>query len=102
MDRLSRFFYVYILVSEIDYSPSVGVWRLRSSSAMSSTLTFSPPWVPAIPSVIMFKQNGQAVASERAPVSSASRARIQETRCAGDSSNHIRPPPAPQQKVFFP
>jgi len=34
---------------------------------MSSTFTFSPPCVPAMPSVIMFKQNGQAVASVRAP-----------------------------------
>ena len=39
---------------------------------MSSTFTFSPPCVPAIPSVIMFKQNGQAVASVRAPVAMAS------------------------------
>jgi hypothetical protein len=35
------------------------VLRLTSNSAMSST--FSPPSVPAMPSVIMFKQNGQAV-----------------------------------------
>ena len=69
---------------------------------MSSTFTFSPPCVPAMPSVIMFKQNGQAVARVRAPVASASCARKTETRCAGASSNHIRPPPAPQQKVFFP
>ena len=34
---------------------------------MSSTLTFSPPGVPAMPSLIMFKQNGQAVASVCAP-----------------------------------
>src|SRR5262249_7817532 len=40
-----------------------GVGRLRSSSGMSSTLTFPPLCVPAMPSVIMFKQNGQAVAS---------------------------------------
>src|SRR5216110_1232549 len=78
------------------------LWRLSSNSAMSSTFTFSPPCVPAIPSVIMFKQNGQAVATVRAPVASASCARRQETRCTGDSSNHIRPPPAPQQKVFLP
>ena len=26
---------------------------------MSSTLTFSPPWMPAMPSVMMFKQNGK-------------------------------------------
>ena len=69
---------------------------------MSSTFTFSPPGTPAIPSVIMFKQNGQAVARVRAPVESASCARKTETRCDGASSNHIRPPPAPQQKVFFP
>ena len=69
---------------------------------MSSTFTFSPPCVPAMPSVIMFKQNGQAVASVRAPVAIASCERKTETRCDGASSNHIRPPPAPQQKVFFP
>src|SRR6266705_679728 len=78
------------------------LWRLSSNSAMSSTFTFSPPCVPAMPSVIMFKQNGQAVATVRAPVASASCERKWETRCDGASSNHIRPPPAPQQKVFFP
>ncbi len=69
---------------------------------MSSTLTFSPSGTPAIPSVIMFKQNGQAVARVRAPVASASSARKTETRCDGASSNHIRPLPAPQQKLLFP
>ena len=34
--------------------------RLSSNSAMSSTLAFSPPCVPTMPFVIMFKQNGQA------------------------------------------
>jgi hypothetical protein len=38
----------------------------------------------------------------RAPVAIASSERRTETRCDGTSSNHIRPPPAPQQKVFFP
>ena len=33
---------------------------------MSSTFTFSPPCLPAMPSVIMFEQNGQALASVRA------------------------------------
>jgi len=55
---------------------------------MSSTFTFSPPCVPAMPSVIMFKQNGQAVARVRAPVAMASSARKCETRCSGASSNH--------------
>ena len=69
---------------------------------MSSTFTFSPPDVPAMPSLIMFRQNGQAVASVFAPLATTSSARRLETRSAGDSSNHIRPPPAPQQKVFLP
>ena len=47
---------------------------------MSSTFTFSPPCVPAMPSVIMFKQNGQAVARVRAPVAMASCERKTETR----------------------
>ena len=69
---------------------------------MSITFTFSPPCAAAMPSLIMFKQNGQAVARVRAPVATASWERKTETRCEGASSNHIRPPPAPQQKVFFP
>jgi hypothetical protein len=77
-------------------------WRLRSNSAISSTFTFSPPCAVAIPSLIIFKQNGQAVARVRAPVAMASSERKTETRCDGASSNHIRPPPAPQQNVFFP
>ena len=44
---------------------------------MSSTFTFSPPCVPAMPSVIMFRQNGQAVASERL----AKRPALVEVRC---------------------
>ena len=54
------------------HSRAPDAWRLSNSSAMSSTFTFSPPGVPAMPSVIMFKQNGQAVASVRAPVAIAS------------------------------
>jgi hypothetical protein len=42
---------------------------------MSSTFMFSPPCALAMPSVIMFRQNGQAVATLRAPVASASCAR---------------------------
>ena len=52
----------------------------------------SPPGVLAIPSVIMFRQNGQPVARVFAPVATASCARRFETRCSGGSSNHIRPP----------
>jgi hypothetical protein len=62
----------------------------RSNSAMSSTFTFSPPCVPAMPSVIMFEQNGQALASVRAPVAMASSERKTRTRCDGGSSNHLR------------
>src|SRR4029434_500029 len=42
--------------------------RLSSNSAMSSTFAFSPPCVPAMPSVIMFKLYGHVVASGPAPV----------------------------------
>ena len=58
---------------------------------MSSTFTFSPPCVPAMPSVTMFEQNGQAVASVRVPVAMASSERKTESRCDGGSSNHPRP-----------
>src|SRR5438093_11192674 len=84
------------------HSRAPDAWRLRSNYAMSSTFTFSPPSVPAMPSVIMFQQNGQAVASVRAPVAIASCERKTETRCDGASSNHIPAPPAPQQKLFLP
>ena len=76
--------------------------RPTNTSAMSRTSISGPDVLDVTPSVIMFKQNGHAVAKVRAPVPAASAARTRETRCAGGSSNHMRPPPAPQQKVFAP
>jgi hypothetical protein len=90
------------LVQVLDRAANLGTRLSNNTSATSSTLTCSPPAVAAIASLIMFKQNGQAVANVWAPVPTASAARKRETRCAGGSSNHIRPPPAPQQNVFVP
>ena len=45
-------------------------------------------------------QNGQAVATVVAPVSSTWRVRSALIRVPRVSSIHIRPPPAPQQNVF--
>ena len=47
-------------------------------------------------------QNGQAVATVSAPVSSAWRVRSALIRVPRVSSIHIRPPPAPQQNLFLP
>jgi hypothetical protein len=66
---------------------------------MSATRTCSAPGVAATPSVIIFRQNGQPVATVAAPVARASAARCRLTRWSGRSSNHARPPPDPQQKV---
>ena len=47
-------------------------------------------------------QNGQAVATVEAPVSSTWRVRSTLIRVPRVSSIHIRPPPAPQQNVSLP
>ena len=47
-------------------------------------------------------QNGHAVASVSAPVSSTWRVRSALMRVPRVSSIHIRPPPAPQQNVCLP
>ena len=47
-------------------------------------------------------QNGQAVATVDAPVSSTWSVRAALTRVPRVSSIHIRPPPAPQQNVCRP
>ena len=48
----------------------------------------------------MDRQNGQAVATASAPVSRACSARRTFMRRPSRSSSHMRPPPAPQQKLF--
>jgi len=53
----------------------------------------------AMPSVVIVKQNGHETANVRAPVARASAMRLYPTRLSALSSNHIRPPPAPQQEV---
>jgi hypothetical protein len=50
----------------------------------------------------MTMQNGQAVATVSAPVSSAWRVRSALIRVPRVSSIHIRPPPAPQQNAWRP
>ena len=50
----------------------------------------------------MTMQNGHAVATVSAPVSSTWRVRSALIRVPRVSSIHIRPPPAPQQNVFLP
>ena len=50
----------------------------------------------------MTMQNGQAVATVAAPVSSTCRVRSSLIRVPRVSSIHIRPPPAPQQNVSLP
>ena len=56
----------------------------------------------ASPSRSIVMQNGQFVATVPAPVSSAWRVRSALIRVPRVSSIHIRPPPAPQQKLFLP
>ena len=50
----------------------------------------------------MTMQNGHAVATVSAPVARAWRVRSALIRVPRVSSIHIRPPPAPQQKVWRP
>jgi hypothetical protein len=50
----------------------------------------------------MTRQNGHAVATASAPVSSAWRVRSELILTPRFSSIHIRPPPAPQQNVWRP
>src|SRR5438477_119004 len=66
-------------------------------SAMSRTVI--SPLRAAIPSLVMVKQNGHETHSVRVPVASASATRLCPTRLSAVSSNHILPPPAPQQEV---
>ena len=55
-----------------------------------------------MPSDSITMQNGQAVATVSAPVSSTWRVRSALMRVPRSSSIHMRPPPAPQQNVLRP
>jgi len=66
---------------------------------MSSCATSSLRSSPAMPSVSMVMQKGQALAMVSAPVSRSWSVRLVLTRCSpGSSSFHICAPPAPQQR----
>ena len=82
------------------HAPSPSPSDSASISATSTTGTSAPVALTASPTMI--RQNGQATATVDAPVSSASWTRPRPIRSSGGSSNHIRPPPAPQQAVSAP
>ena len=68
-----------------------------NSSAMS--LTGTSESADTIPSASMVRQNGHEVAKRSGSVSSAWAQRASLMRAPALSSSHMRPPPAPQQKL---